>query len=193
MLFRSGLEEKRGISFGMKLFLILSSFIYFNAVMAMLLFASFIPVERTVLFYALTGSITGVMDGLLIFFIVFVCMKRKKAYVPITDTLTDMLDQVGEFVEIAKLTYADPVKEKIKAQKAQQEAEALKEEKECAEREKNEEVRKAEQTKADEKKKEEKSEKETAASKPVSRSSLDKPSDYPESNSFEKTYQSFRQ
>ncbi len=188
-----GLEEKRGISFGMKLFLILSSFIYFNAVMAMLLFAGFIPVERTVIFYALTGSITGVMDGLLIFFIVFVCMKRKKAYVPVTDTLTDMLDQVGEFVEIAKLTYPDPVKEKIKAQKAQQEAEAFKEEKECAEREKNEEVCKAEQAKAAEKKKEEKSEKETAASKPVSRPSLDKPSDYPESNSFEKTYQSFRQ
>ena len=100
-------------------------------------------------------------------------------------------DQVGEFVEIAKLTYPDPVKEKIKAQKAQQEAEAFKEEKECAEREKNEEVCKAEQAKAAEKKKEEKSEKETAASKPVSRPSLDKLSDYPESNSFEKTYQSF--
>lgn len=190
-----GIVEKKGMSFGMKLFLILAVFVYYNAIMAMLLFADFVPVVRTDIFYGLVGALTGVIDALLIFGVTFISVTRKKRYVPVTETLTEMVDRVDEFVEIAKLTYPDPVKEKEKAKKAQEAEEARKEKEEQEEKERAEKVKKEEEKiKADEKKREEekREEKEEAPKKPFG-SSLDKPSDYPESDSFEKTYLSFRQ
>ncbi len=186
-----GLVEKKGMSFGMKLFLFISLFAYYNAIMFMLLFADFVPVERTDLFYGLVGALTGVIDALLIFAITFISVVLKKKFVPVTETLTDMINGVDEFVEIAKLTYPDPVKEREKAKKAQEAEEARKAKEEKIEKEKEEQEKKeAEQVKANEKKKEE--EKEEASQKKAA-PSLDKPSDYPESDSFEKTYLAFRQ
>lgn len=180
-----GLKEKKGMSFGWKLFLAISLFVYYNAVMGLLLFAPFVPVDRTVLFYALVGVFTGLIDLLIVGFIVLVSIKRQKRYVPVNDVLSNMIDQVDEFVQIAKLTYPDPIKEK----KAE-EAELKKEEEKKAEEEKRERERleneEREQAQREEEKKDE-------GRKAASIPSIDKPNDYPEAESFEKMCASFRQ
>ena len=195
-----GLKEKQGMSFGMKLFLAISLFVYYNAVMAILLFADFVPVSRTTVFYAAIGAATGVIDILIIVFIIVISVKRQKPPIATNDTLTDLVDKVDEFVEIAKLTYPDPVKERQKAKKAQEEEEARKAEEEKKEKEKaEEEKREAEEAKANaekaekEKQKEKEEKKEKASEKIASQPSLDKPVDYPEAGSFEQMHSSFRQ
>lgn len=183
-----GLKEKKGMSFGWKLFLAISLFVYYNVVMGLLLFAPFVPVDRTVLFYALVGVFTGLIDLLIVGFIVLISIKRQKRYVPVNDVLSNMIDQVDEFVQIAKLTYPDPIKEKKAAE--EKEAELKKEEEKKAEEEKQERERLENEAREQAQREEEKKDEDR---KSASIPSIDKPNDYPEAESFEKMCASFRQ
>jgi len=113
-------KEKRGISFGIKLFLAITLFIYVTAVLAVFALGLVVPIEDPILHY---GVIGGVFLAALAFFITYVVLSakhRKKPAVPVNEALTDMLDRVGEFDEIAKVSYQKPVSEE---EKAAQEAE----------------------------------------------------------------------
>ncbi len=179
-----GLKERKGIPFGWKLFLAISLFVYYNAVMGLLLFAPFVPLERTILFYALVGAFTGLIDLAIVAFIVFISLKRQKEYIPVNDVLSDMVDKVDEFVQIAKLTYPDPIKEKEAAESKE------------ADNKKNEEEKAEEERKAQEKETQEQTQREEETREENKKSgslpSIDKPSDYPEAESFEKMCGSFR-
>ncbi len=188
-----GAEARKGMSFGMKLFLSLSLFVYYSAVMALLLFVDFIPVDRTDVFYACVGSALGVVDILIFAYIVVIGVKRKKPLLSAHETLSDMVDRVEEFVEVAKLTYPDPVQEMEKAKRAQEEEERRKTEEENAQNESEEEEIKADKNEVQDKKEEKKTEEKKAEASEKSEPSLDKPEDYPETDSFEKMFTSFRQ
>ena len=181
-----GLKERKGMSFGWKLFIVLSLLVYYNAMAVMLLFAPFVPITRTGFFYLLIGVLTAVVNIVLLVVLIVICVKRRKQYHSTNEVLGDMIDKVDEFIEIAKLTYPDPIKERAKAEKAQKLEEERKAREEALARAKEKaEAEKKEQAKAEEKKP-------TDTKKAKRAPSIDKPSDYPEAHSFEEVYLSFR-
>ncbi len=181
--------EKQGMPFRLKIYLLASLFVIFTAAMLLVMLAPFIPIDKDAVFYAATASALLVVDALTIFFIVFFLLKhRAKAKEGQRDELLDMVDNVEDFVEIAKLTYRDPVKEKKEAEKKAkaEEIRQAKEEAEKAAKEK-EEKEKVEKSKAEKEKKVQ--EGEGAVKKEPS---LDSPEDYPFADSFEAVCTSFR-
>ena len=71
--------------------------------------------NKDVVFYAVIGAVALVVNGLAIAYICVVATQRKKQkYLHPNEVLTDMLDNVGEFAEIAKVKYRQPVEEEAK-------------------------------------------------------------------------------
>lgn len=105
------LKARKKLSFGVKLFLALMLGVYYNAVICVFAFTPVIPDKGTVL-YAILGALAFVFDALLIVYIILISKQRKKqAYLTENEVLTDMVDKIDEFKEVAKVTYQIPVKE----------------------------------------------------------------------------------
>ena len=71
-----------------------------------------IGITKDIIFYAVIGVVALVVNALAIAYICVVAAQRKKQkYIHPNAVLTDMLDNVGEFTEIAKVKYKQPVEE----------------------------------------------------------------------------------
>ena len=104
-------KARKKLSFSVKLFLALVLGLYYNGVIAVFAFTPVIVNKGPVL-YGVLGAIAAVLNAILITYIVLISLQRKKqVYIPENDVLTDMLGKIDEFKEIAKVTYAEPVKE----------------------------------------------------------------------------------
>ncbi len=66
--------------------------------------------DKNLIFYAILGVVALVVNGLAIAYILITAAQRgKQKYLHPNAVLTDMLDNVGEFTEIAKVKYKQPV------------------------------------------------------------------------------------
>lgn len=69
--------------------------------------------KKDMLFYGIIIGVAVIVNGLAIAYMCVVAAQRKKQkYLHPNTVLTDMLDNVGEFTEIAKVKYKQPVEEK---------------------------------------------------------------------------------
>ncbi len=104
-------KAKKQLSFGLKLFVAILLFLYYEGIMAALAFTD-IVVVKDLIFYCVIGALAAVC---LVLFITYVCVIAKKRakqhYVPVNDVLTDLVEHVKEFDEISKVTYVEPLAE----------------------------------------------------------------------------------
>lgn len=104
-------KAKKQLPFGIKLFVAIIFVLYFEGLMAALAFTDIVH-DKGILFYSVIGAFAAVFLALFITYVALISKKRKKQhYVPVNDVLTDLVENVKEFNEIAKVTYAQPVKE----------------------------------------------------------------------------------
>lgn len=104
-------KAKKKLPFGLKLFVALLLFAYYEGIMAALAFTDIVSV-KDVVFYAVIGALAGACLVAFIVYVVIIAKNRKKQrYVPVNDVLTDLVENVKEFDEIAKVTYIDPLAE----------------------------------------------------------------------------------
>lgn len=109
-------KARKKLSFGVKLFLALILALYYNGVLAVFAFTPVIS-DKSLLLYTVLGAIAAVLNVLLVVYIFMIAKQRKKQlYLPANDVLTDLVGKVQPFKEIAKVTYAVPVKEKENAE-----------------------------------------------------------------------------
>ncbi|MBD5584032.1 MAG: hypothetical protein HDQ88_03045 [Clostridia bacterium] len=122
-------KAKKQLSFGLKLFVAILVAIYYNGVLAVLAFTDVVSVKDT-LFYIIIGVIALILNAL---FITYVCVAAKKRpkqkYVQVNDVLSDMVEKVDEFEQIAKVTYRQPVPEEVEDEDELLEMQAKEEEK----------------------------------------------------------------
>lgn len=107
--------------------------LYVDAILAFFVLGDAITTKGTV-FYAVIVAVALVVNGLAIAYVCVTTAQRKKQkYIHPNEVLTDMIDNVGEFTEIAKVKYKQPVEQAAEEEPelteeqaaAQQEAEAL--------------------------------------------------------------------
>ena len=104
-------KAARKLSFGVKLFIALMLGVYYNALVAVFAFTPLIS-DKTPLLYIVLGAVAGIFDILLLVYIIVISVNRKKQrYLNENEILTDMVEKIDEFKEIAKTTYAMPVEE----------------------------------------------------------------------------------
>ena len=104
-------KAKKKLPFGLKLFVALLLFAYYEGVMAALAFTDIVSV-KDIIFYSVIGALAGVCLVAFIAYVAVIAKNRKKQhYVPVNDVLTDLVENVKEFDEIAKVTYFDPLAE----------------------------------------------------------------------------------
>lgn len=105
------IKARKKLSFGVKLFLALMLGVYYNVLIGVFAFTPII--DKNLFVYIILGVLAVIFDIILIIYIIVIAKNRKKQrYIPENDVLTDMLGQVDEFKEIAKVTYVNPVKGK---------------------------------------------------------------------------------
>ncbi|MDE6373208.1 MAG: glycoside hydrolase family 3 C-terminal domain-containing protein, partial [Clostridia bacterium] len=124
---------RKKLPFGLKLALALMVALYVDAVL--LLFAlGNIVAQKDLVFYVVIGVIALVVNTLVIVYICIASKQRKsQKYIHANTVLTDMLDNVEEFTEIAKVRYKQPVaEEKKEEEKTEEEAAAEAEAQELA-------------------------------------------------------------
>ena len=108
---KAAIKSKTKLSFGVKLFIALMLGVYYNALIGVFAFTPII-VNKTMLVYIVLGVLAGVCDIALIIYIAVIAKNRKKQLaLSENEVLTDMVEKIEEFKEIAKVTYADPVKD----------------------------------------------------------------------------------
>ena len=108
---KARLKARKKLSFGVKLFLALMLGLYYNGLVGVFAFTPIIG-NKTLLVYVVLGVVAAVFDIILIIYIIMIAKNRKKQlYIPENDVLTDMVENIEEFKEIAKVTYAEPVKD----------------------------------------------------------------------------------
>ncbi len=129
-------REKRGISFGIKLFLAIVLAVYSYGVLAVFAAGLLVPVDDPLLHFGIIGGVAVIVTVLFIVFVVLAAKKRRKPQAPAAEALKDMLDRVGTFNEVAKISYKKPVApekarpaEEEKPQEEQPAEEPVKEEK----------------------------------------------------------------
>ena len=127
-------ETRKKLPFGLKVALAVMLAVYVDAVLALFAFSKVIA-NKDFVFYLIIIAAALIVNGLIIGYICVVSTQRKREkYIPANTVLTDMLDNVDEFTEIAKVKYKTPVEEakQEEEQKAEQEAEQEAEQQEIA-------------------------------------------------------------
>ena len=106
-------REKKKLSFGFRLFITLVLALYYNAMGVGLLATNFIA-EKTTLLYIVIGLLLFAGDLLAIVYIVIISKRRKlQKFLHPNEVLTDMVQKVKNFDEVAKITYNKPVETPI--------------------------------------------------------------------------------
>ncbi len=104
-------KAKKQLSFGLKLFVAILLSVYYEGIMAALAFTDIVA-EKDLIFYCVIGALAGLCLVLFITYVAVTAKKRRKQhYIPVNDVLTDLVENVKEFDEIAKVTYVEPLKE----------------------------------------------------------------------------------
>ncbi|MCM1545792.1 MAG: glycoside hydrolase family 3 C-terminal domain-containing protein [Clostridiales bacterium] len=90
--------------------------LYVDAVLVFFVLGNAVA-NKDIIFYAVIGAVALVVNGLAVTYICVVAAQRKKQkYLHPNTVLTDMLDNVGEFTEIAKVKYKLPVEQEAEAE-----------------------------------------------------------------------------
>ncbi len=106
-------REKKKLSFGLRLFIVLALTVYYDAMCAGLIFSNLIA-EKTAVLYIVLGVLLAIGNILALVYVVILCKKRKlQNYMHPNEVLTDMVARVKEFDEIAKVVYNKPVEKPI--------------------------------------------------------------------------------
>lgn len=123
-------NAKKEFSFGFRLFLALTLMIYFDAVGALLAFTNFVS-DKNLIFYIVLGVVLLILNVIGIVVIVKAAKKRKyQQYLHPNDILGDMVDRVGDFEEIARVSYREPAESKVAEEEFSPEPEEEKKEEE---------------------------------------------------------------
>lgn len=102
-------KARKKLSFGVKLFIAIMLGVYYNALIAVFAFTPIIS-DKTTLLYIVLGAVAGIFDIILLIYIIVISKNRKKQlYLNENEILTDMVERIDEFKEIAKMTYDVPV------------------------------------------------------------------------------------
>lgn len=124
---------RRQLPFALKITLAVIFALYVDAILIFFAVGNAIS-RKDLLFYVIIAVVALVVNGLVIAYAGIVSTRRKgQKYLHPNVVLTDMLDNVGEFTEIAKVKYKQPVEEEAAGQteeieeqtEAEQEAQAL--------------------------------------------------------------------
>lgn len=102
-------KEKKGISFGIKLFLAIVLALYSYGVLAVFALGIVVPVGDPLVHYGAIGAVALAVTVCFVVFVALSAKRRKKPTPPAAEALKDMLDRVGEFNEVAKVSYKKPV------------------------------------------------------------------------------------
>ncbi len=106
-------REKKKLSFGFRLFVALMLTLYYDAMGVGLLVTNVIA-DKTLLIYIVIGALLFAGNVLAIVYIVVIAKRRKlQNYLHPNEVITDMVDSVGEFEEVAKVTYGAPIEKPI--------------------------------------------------------------------------------
>lgn len=104
-------KAKKKLSFGLKLFLALVLALYYDAVGALLLFGNVVG-SKDLIFYIVLGALLAIGNGIAVAYIVVIAKRRKlQKFLHPNDVLSDMIEDVGSFEEIAHVVYREPVPE----------------------------------------------------------------------------------
>lgn len=105
-------KSKQKLSYGLCLFIAAIIAVYCNAMLGIVAFTNLIVQSKGMAFYIVMGGIAVIIDGLLLVYILRLNKLKKKQTQPVVnDVLTDMVDKIGEFTEVAKVTYAEPTED----------------------------------------------------------------------------------
>lgn len=111
-------ETRKRLPFGLKLGLAIMLAVYVDAVLALFAFGNVIA-DKNFVFYLVLAAVAVIVNGLIIGYICILSTQRKRQkYIHPNAVLTDMLDNVDEFTEIAKVKYRQPVAEEQKVEEA---------------------------------------------------------------------------
>ncbi|MDE7082453.1 MAG: glycoside hydrolase family 3 C-terminal domain-containing protein [Clostridia bacterium] len=122
-------KAKKQLSFGLKLFVAILLSLYYEGIMAVLAFTDIVS-GKDIIFYSVIGVLAAVCLVLFITYVAIIARKRKKQhYVPVNDVLTDLVENVKEFDEIAKVTYAEPLANEPKEEEPEFDTEEVQAEK----------------------------------------------------------------
>ncbi len=106
-------REKKKISYGFRLFIALMLTLYYDAMGVGLLVSNLIA-DKTLLLYTVIGVLLFAGNLLAVIYIVIISKRRKlQNFMHPNEVLTDMVDSVKEFDEIAKIVYNKPVEKPI--------------------------------------------------------------------------------
>lgn len=124
---------RKKLPFGLKLTLALMIALYVDAVLLLFALGNIVS-QKDLIFYVVIGVVALVVNTLVVVYICIAAKQRKsQKYIHANTVLTDMLDNVEEFTEIAKVRYKQPVaEEKKEEEKTEEEAAAEAEAQELA-------------------------------------------------------------
>lgn len=106
-------KEKKKLSFGFRLFTALILVLYYDAMGVGLLVSNLIA-DKTLALYLITGVLLAVGNVLALVYVIILCKRRKlQKYLHPNEVLTDMVDGVKEFEEVAKVSYIKPVESTV--------------------------------------------------------------------------------
>ena len=106
-------REKKKLSFGFRLFITLILALYYDAMGVGLLVTNIIA-EKSLLLYVVIGVLLLLGNALALIYIIVISKRRKlQKFMHPNEVLTDMVDKVKEFDEVAKVTYTKPVEKPI--------------------------------------------------------------------------------
>ena len=106
-------REKKKLSYGFRLFITLMLALYYDAMGVGLLVSNLIA-DKTTLLYIVIGVLLFAGNLLAVIYIAIISKRRKlQNFLHPNEVLTDMVEQVKEFDEIAKVVYNKPVEKPI--------------------------------------------------------------------------------
>lgn len=106
-------REKKKLSYGFRLFVVIMLTLYYDAMGIGLLVTNLIA-DKTLLLYIVVGVLLFAGNLLALIYIIVISKRRKlQKYLHPNEVITDMVDNVKEFEEVAKVTYTKPIEKPI--------------------------------------------------------------------------------
>lgn len=101
-------EAKKKLPFALKLFLSILMTVYVDGILCLFAFSGLVP--QTWILYVVVGVIAVAANVLFAVYVAKIAKERKKQkYLHPNDVLSDMIDNVGDFTELVKVKYRQPV------------------------------------------------------------------------------------
>ena len=109
---RESRKNKQRLSYGLCIFIALIIGIYCNVMLGVVAFTNIVVTAKGMpLFIVVGGMAVIVNSSLLIYVLRLNKLKKKLPRADANDLLTDAIDKIGEFTEVAKVTYIEPTEE----------------------------------------------------------------------------------